>query len=137
MRRSCAEGATPDQPTIVFASHWRRAASFVSVGLRGSLQRVRPLGRPRPLAEHVQIVVTGATGHLGRLVVESLTARGVPATDITATGRSTDKPADLAGQHRNAIDAASRAGVAHVVYTSGPKADTSTIPLLVDHRATE
>ena len=37
------------------------------------------------------IVVTGATGHLGRLVVESLLARGVPATDIVATGRSVEK----------------------------------------------
>ena len=41
------------------------------------------------------IVVTGATGHLGRLVVESLLARGVPATDIVATGRSVEKLAGL------------------------------------------
>ena len=42
------------------------------------------------------IVVTGATGHLGRLVVESLLDRGVAPGDIVATGRSTDKIADLA-----------------------------------------
>ncbi|HEY0532371.1 MAG TPA: NmrA family NAD(P)-binding protein [Actinoplanes sp.] len=41
------------------------------------------------------IVVTGATGHLGRHVVESLLARGVPASEIVATGRSVDKIADL------------------------------------------
>jgi NAD(P)H dehydrogenase (quinone) len=41
------------------------------------------------------IVVTGATGHLGRLVVESLLAKGVPATDIVGVGRNTDKIADL------------------------------------------
>ncbi len=42
------------------------------------------------------IVVTGATGQLGRLVVENLLDRGVPAADIVAVGRSTDKIADLA-----------------------------------------
>jgi NAD(P)H dehydrogenase (quinone) len=42
------------------------------------------------------IVVTGATGQLGRLAVESLLTRGVPAADIVATGRDTAKLADLA-----------------------------------------
>jgi NAD(P)H dehydrogenase (quinone) len=42
------------------------------------------------------IVVTGATGKLGRFAVESLLERGVPAAEIVATGRSTDKLADLA-----------------------------------------
>ena len=42
------------------------------------------------------IVVTGATGHLGRLVVESLLARGVPADQVVATGRNVSKIADLA-----------------------------------------
>jgi NAD(P)H dehydrogenase (quinone) len=42
------------------------------------------------------VVVTGATGHLGRLVVESLLERGVPAGHIIATGRRTEKLADLA-----------------------------------------
>jgi NAD(P)H dehydrogenase (quinone) len=41
------------------------------------------------------IVVTGATGHLGRLAVQSLLARGVPATDIVATGRQVERAADL------------------------------------------
>jgi NAD(P)H dehydrogenase (quinone) len=134
---------------------------------------VRP---PRTEGEHVSIVVTGATGQLGHLVVESLLARGVPASEITAVGRSTDKLADFAelgvtvrtadykdpasldaafagadtvllvssndfddraGQHRNAIDAAVRAGVGRLVYTSGPKATTSSILLMSDHRATE
>jgi NAD(P)H dehydrogenase (quinone) len=31
----------------------------------------------------MSIVVTGATGHLGRLVVESLLDRGVPADQIS------------------------------------------------------
>ncbi|MEU7903730.1 NmrA family NAD(P)-binding protein [Actinoplanes sp. NPDC049118] len=42
------------------------------------------------------IVVTGATGHLGRLAVESLLARGVPADRIVAAGRSVEKIQDLA-----------------------------------------
>jgi len=43
-------------------------------------------------------LITGATGHLGRLVVEQLLAAGVPADDIIATGRATDKIKDLADQ---------------------------------------
>jgi NAD(P)H dehydrogenase (quinone) len=31
------------------------------------------------------ILVTGTSGHLGRLVVESLLARGVPASELVAT----------------------------------------------------
>lgn len=124
----------------------------------------------------MSVVVTAATGHLGRLAVESLLARGIPASEITATGRSTEGLADLAargvnvavadyqdpatldaafagaekvllvssgsfddraGQHRNAIAAAERAGVAHLVYTSGPKASTSRLLLMADHAATE
>jgi NAD(P)H dehydrogenase (quinone) len=46
----------------------------------------------------MKIVVTGATGQLGRLTVEALLRRGVPASDITATGRRTEALADLAGQ---------------------------------------
>ena len=42
------------------------------------------------------LLITGATGHLGRLVVEQLLAAGVPAGDIIATGRATDKIKDLA-----------------------------------------
>jgi NAD(P)H dehydrogenase (quinone) len=41
------------------------------------------------------IVVTGATGHLGRLAVKSLLARGVPAADIVGLGRQVDRIADL------------------------------------------
>ncbi|WP_305788558.1 SDR family oxidoreductase [Symbioplanes lichenis] len=42
------------------------------------------------------IVVTGATGHLGRLAVESLLSRGVPAGEIVAVGRGVEKIRDLA-----------------------------------------
>jgi len=31
--------------------------------------------------------ITGATGQLGRLTVEALARRGIPAADIIATGR--------------------------------------------------
>ncbi len=46
----------------------------------------------------MSLVVTGATGHLGRLVIESLLQRGVPASEIVAAGRSLDKIKDLADQ---------------------------------------
>ena len=42
------------------------------------------------------IVVTGATGHLGRLAVEALLRRGVPAEQMRATGRRTETLTDLA-----------------------------------------
>lgn len=41
-------------------------------------------------------VVVGATGHLGRLVVESLLERGVDPAEVVATGRSVERIADLA-----------------------------------------
>jgi NAD(P)H dehydrogenase (quinone) len=40
--------------------------------------------------------VTGATGHLGRLVVEELLARGVPANDVVAVVRTPGKAEELA-----------------------------------------
>lgn len=39
--------------------------------------------------------VTGATGHLGRLAVGELLARGVPATDVVALARTPEKAAGL------------------------------------------
>jgi NAD(P)H dehydrogenase (quinone) len=120
------------------------------------------------------IVVTGATGRLGRLAVEALLERGVAPAEIVATGRSLDKIADLADrgvrverldyldvpdgllgsgdvvlfvsgseigqrvdQHRNVIDAAARAGVARIVYTSAPSADDTTLIVAPEHAATE
>ena len=44
------------------------------------------------------ILVTGASGHLGRLVVESLLERGVPAQDVVATARDLDTISDLAAK---------------------------------------
>ncbi|MFE4949995.1 SDR family oxidoreductase [Leifsonia sp. NPDC056665] len=122
------------------------------------------------------IVVTGATGHLGRLTVDALLDRGVPAADIRALGRSAERLAPLATrgvqtavidfgkpetldaafagadalllvsgsevgqripQHRNAIDAAVRAGVGRIVYTSAPHADDTDLVLAPEHAETE
>lgn len=121
------------------------------------------------------IVVTGATGHLGRLVVEAL-AQKIPADQIVAAVRTPEKAADLAAlgvhvraadydqpstlteafagadkvllvsssevgrrvpQHTAAVQAAKAAGVNHLVYTSILSADTSTISLAPEHKATE
>ena len=122
------------------------------------------------------LLVTGASGHLGRLVVESLLDGGTPASDIVATARKPEALADLAergvevrradyadptsldaafagidrlllvsssevgqrvAQHANVIDAAKRAGVGFVAYTSITRAATSDLALAAEHRATE
>ena len=41
-------------------------------------------------------VITGASGHLGGLVVDQLLATGTPPAQIVATGRDIDKLTDLA-----------------------------------------
>ncbi|PVU81458.1 NAD(P)-dependent oxidoreductase (plasmid) [Cellulomonas sp. WB94] len=124
----------------------------------------------------MSVVVTGATGHLGRLVVENLLDRGVPADQVVAVGRRAETLADLAGrgvqvrradfgdrasldealrgaesvllvsgsevgrrvaQHAQVIDAAQAAGVRHLAYTSAPHADTTSLILAPEHKATE
>jgi NAD(P)H dehydrogenase (quinone) len=116
--------------------------------------------------------VTGATGHLGRIVIEKLKLK-LSAGNIVALVRSPEKAADLdvevrefnydnpqglekalAGidtlllisanevgkrvkQHTNVIEAAKRAGVSWIVYTSILHADTSSISLAAEHYATE
>ncbi|MFP8907401.1 SDR family oxidoreductase [Streptomyces atacamensis] len=121
------------------------------------------------------IVVTGATGQLGRLVVEDLLTR-VPADRIVAAVRTPEKAADLAErgvqvreadydrpdtlmtafegaekillisgsevgrrvpQHQAVVDAARQAGADLLAYTSVLHADTSTLPVAGEHRATE
>jgi NAD(P)H dehydrogenase (quinone) len=58
----------------------------------------------------MSVVVTGATGHLGRLVVEQLLAAGTPPQSIVAAGRNADKLADVAslGVRTARIDFADR-----------------------------
>lgn len=121
------------------------------------------------------IVVTGATGKLGRHVVTEL-LRKMPAAEIVAAVRSPEKAADLAAlgvqvrraeygepetlraafagaekvllissnelgqrvaQHTAAITAAKEAGVKLFAYTSLLRADTSTLVLAPEHKATE
>jgi NAD(P)H dehydrogenase (quinone) len=43
----------------------------------------------------MSIVITGATGQLGRMIIADLLAAGVPADEITAVARSKEKAADL------------------------------------------
>ncbi|KQQ99838.1 NAD(P)-dependent oxidoreductase [Arthrobacter sp. Leaf141] len=62
----------------------------------------------------MSIVVTGATGQLGRHVIAALLERGVPAAGIVATGRDTGKLADFAarGVQVRAMDYTDAASVA-------------------------
>ncbi|MBV8574896.1 MAG: SDR family oxidoreductase [Acetobacteraceae bacterium] len=119
--------------------------------------------------------VTGATGQLGRLVIEAL-LKTVPADRIVAAVRSPAKAIDLAERgviireadysrpdtlapalvgvdklllisstevsgrlprHRAVLDAARRAGVSLIAYTSMLHADTSPATLAIEHRQTE
>lgn len=124
----------------------------------------------------MSIVITGATGRLGRHVISSLLRLDVQLPDLVAAGRDEEKlgalrelglatvradytePATLdeafAGadtvllisssevgirvpQHRNAVDAAVRAGVSRLVYTSALGADRGKLLLADEHLATE
>ncbi len=121
------------------------------------------------------IVITGANGQLGRLVVRGLRERA-PELGIVAAVRNPDKAKDLQGdgvavrhadyskpetlkaafagaekvllisgsevgqrvaQHRAVIDAAKQAGAGLLAYTSILRADTSTLQLATEHKATE
>jgi len=120
----------------------------------------------------MKIGVTGATGQLGRLVVNKLKEK-VSATSLVALVRTPEKASDfgveirpfdytqpesmvaslqgidnlllISGnelgqrlpQHKAVIEAAKKAGVKHIIYTSILHADTSTLQLAAEHLATE
>lgn len=122
-----------------------------------------------------RLLVTAATGQLGRKVVAELLKK-VPAAELAVAVRDPGKAADLAAagvdvrvadyaradgwdaalagiervllissnaigqrtpQHRNVIEAATRAGVGLIAYTSVLRADSSELALAVEHRETE
>lgn len=126
------------------------------------------------------ILVTGASGHLGRAVIDHLLdSQGVAPGRIVAGSRNPEKLADLAArgvvlrkvdfddpagleaafagvgtlliistdaldgvgtrlrQHRAAVAAAKKAGVARIAYTSLPNAETSAVSFAPDHLGTE
>jgi len=126
------------------------------------------------------ILVTGASGHLGRAVIDHLLdSQGVAPGRIVAGSRSPDTLADLTArgvatrkvdfddpagleaafagvgtlliistdaldgagtrlrQHRTAVAAAKKAGVARIAYTSLPNAETSAVSFAPDHLGTE
>src|SRR3989344_104739 len=126
------------------------------------------------MASNERILVTGASGHLGQLVLENLLKSG--QKDLIGTTRSPDKLAHLTQkgveiraadfnnisslveafrgatrlllistadigqrieQHKNAIDAAKKAGVKHIFYTSWPNTERSPALVAPDHAATE
>ena len=125
----------------------------------------------------MSIVITGASGHLGRRTAELVLER-MPASEVVLTTRRPEELSDLAargaevraadfdrretlaeafaggerlllistdvvgprrvGQHLAAIDAARRAGVRHVAYTSGLNpVEQNPAAVAADHRATE
>lgn len=118
------------------------------------------------------IAITGATGQLGRLAIESLKKR-VSAATLVALARDPAKASDLgvearqadyakpetlapalkgiatlvlisssdfndrAGQHTNVINAAVKAGVKRIIYTSILHGSASPMLIAEDHIATE
>ena len=54
----------------------------------------------------MRIAVTGAAGHLGRHIIDSLLARDVAAGDIVAIVRTASKAADLADRGITVAEAA-------------------------------
>ena len=121
------------------------------------------------------IVITGAAGQLGRLVITEL-LKTVPASQIVAVVRHPGKASDLAAlgvelrvadynepatlasafagadklllisssevgqrvaQHRNVIDAAKRAKVGLIAFTSLLHADSSPLALTTEYKGTE
>lgn len=121
------------------------------------------------------IAITGATGQLGRLVIQSL-LKTIPAAQIVAAVRSPEKAQDLAAlgvqvrkadytqpdtldaafqgvdklllisssevgqrmaQHKAVIDAAKRAQVQLLAYTSVLRANSSLLGLAAEHVQTE
>ncbi len=66
-----------------------------------------------------------------------LTKAFAGATRLLLISTSAMEPGVRAKQHLNAVKAAEKAGVGHVVYTSMPKADTSAVLFAPDHAGTE
>lgn len=78
------------------------------------------------------LLVTAANGHLGRLVVDALLARGIAASDIVAGVRTPAKADDLSARGIRVVEfdyarpdtlAASLDGVSRVLLISGTDAD--------------
>lgn len=121
------------------------------------------------------LLVTGASGHLGQTVLDTL-LKNFPDHKVIATTRqpeklqkhssqgvelrqadfddpqsleraflgadrllliSTDKVGSRIEQHKNAVAAAKKAGVKHIVYTSLPEPETSVSAVAPEHAATE
>ncbi|PPJ22582.1 NAD(P)-dependent oxidoreductase [Nocardia nova] len=124
----------------------------------------------------MSIVITAASGRLGRLAVLAVLDRDVDPADVVAGARDLAKVADLAErgvrtavidydepatvekavsqgdtlalvsgtdltnrdrQHAEVIAAATKAGAARIVYTSGLKADDTPLPIAAMHLPTE
>jgi NAD(P)H dehydrogenase (quinone) len=66
---------------------------------------------------------------------ETLDAAFAGATQLLLISAS--EPGNRVALHAAALDAAKRAGVEHLVYTSAPKATTSALVLAPEHKATE
>ncbi len=110
------------------------------------------------------VLVTGASGHLGGLVLKELANKNLNVIPVsrkpTTNGRvadfdkpetlveavkggdrllliSTDAIGSRIAQHKNAIEAAKKAGVKHIIYTSWPSPENTKAAVGPEHAETE
>ncbi|MCM0620064.1 SDR family oxidoreductase [Nocardioides bruguierae] len=122
--------------------------SIVVFGATGHLGRLAVEHLVEKGVAPAEIVATGrSTENLADLAEQGVDVRAVDRDDAEAVAAAlvgAEKVLLVSGiephrvdQHRTVVEAAEKAGVSLLVYTSGPKAAESSLLLMNDHRATE
>ena len=97
------------------------------------------------------IATTRTPGSLAALAAKGVTVRAADFDDMASLSAAfdgaghlllistdaLDRPGHRLAQHQNAVAAATKAGVSHVVYTSMPQPENSPLLLAPDHAGTE
>ncbi|MCW2840022.1 MAG: NAD(P)-dependent oxidoreductase [Aeromicrobium sp.] len=92
---------------------------------------VRDAAKAQPLADR------GVTVRIASYDDPAALRTALEGVDKVLLISGNDVTKDRPAQHAHVIDAAAAAGVSLLAYTSAPAADTSTLPVAADHKATE
>ncbi|MBI5276490.1 MAG: SDR family oxidoreductase [Burkholderiales bacterium] len=92
--------------------------------------------KPEALAEWAAQGVTVRAADFDNADALPAAFQGVQRVLVVSTD-ALDRPGRRLEQHRNALRAAEQAGVAHLVYTSMPKPESSAVLFAPDHAGTE